>query len=59
MSSITADLASALSSISRPGEFVTSGRTELFPPKLDVDGVGRIALPLLPVQAEELIALAE
>ncbi|MEL6964767.1 MAG: 2OG-Fe(II) oxygenase, partial [Pseudomonadota bacterium] len=59
MSLITADLASALSSISRPGEFVTSGRTELFPPKLVVDGVGRIALPLLPVQAEELIALAE
>jgi predicted 2-oxoglutarate/Fe(II)-dependent dioxygenase YbiX len=59
MSSITADLASALSSIRRPGEFAISGRTDLFAPKLDVEGVGRIALPLLPVQAEELTALAE
>ena len=59
MSSITAELASALSSVRRPGDFVTSGRTELFAPKLDVDGVGPIALPFLPVQAEQLIAVAE
>ena len=59
MSSITAKLASALGSIHRPGEFAISGKVDLFMPKLDVDGVGRIALPLLPFQAEELIALAE
>ncbi|MDH3663922.1 MAG: 2OG-Fe(II) oxygenase, partial [Alphaproteobacteria bacterium] len=59
MSSITAELASALSSVRRPGDFVTSDRTELFAPKLEVDGVGPIALPFLPVQAEQLIALAE
>src|SRR5260370_41060437 len=32
---------------------------ELLPPRLTVDGVGQIGLPLLPVQAEQLIALAE
>ena len=59
MSSITADLASALSSIHQPGEFATSGSIDLFTPKLDAEGVGRIALPPSPIQAEVLIALAE
>lgn len=44
---------------SREWTFGLSSRTDFFAPKLDVEGVGRIALPLLPVQAEELTALAE
>ncbi len=59
MPSITAKLASALGSVSRPFDFAVSGRVELFAPDLHVEGVGRIALPLLPVQARELVALAE
>ena len=35
------------------------GMAELLAPALEVDGVGPIALPLLPVQAEQLIAVAE
>jgi hypothetical protein len=31
---------------------------EMFAPNLEVDGLGRISLPLLPVQAEQLIAIA-
>jgi predicted 2-oxoglutarate/Fe(II)-dependent dioxygenase YbiX len=59
MPSITAVLASALRSVRRPGDFVTVGRTELLAPRLVVEGVGPIALPLLPAQAAELIARAE
>ena len=28
-------------------------------PTIDIDGVGRIAFPILPVQAERLVAIAE
>ena len=59
MPSITAKLASALGSVRRPFAFAVSGRAELLAPDLHVEGVGRIALPLLPVQAQELVALAE
>ena len=59
MPSITAKLASALSSVRRPFAFAVSGRAELLAPDLHVEGVGTIALPLLPVQARELVALAE
>ena len=59
MSSIATDLADALGTIDRPGDFFASGTVELLTPRLEVDGVGLIALPLLPVQAEQLIAAAE
>ena len=59
MSTITADLASLLATVLRPGDFYTSGTTELLPPALRVDGVGPVALPLLQMQAEKLIAVAE
>jgi hypothetical protein len=59
MSTITADLASLLATVLRPGDFYTSGTTELLPPSLRVDGVGPVALPLLQMQAEKLIAVAE
>ena len=59
MSAITTDLAEELSTVRRPGDFFTFGMAEILAPRLEVDGVGVIALPLLPVQAAELIAVAE
>src|SRR5215468_1829890 len=59
MAGICEELAELLSRVQRPGDFFASGRLELLPPRLNVDGVGQIALPLLPVQAAQLIALAE
>lgn len=44
---------------SHPGEFYASGTLDMHPFQLHVEGLGRIAMPLLPVQAEELVALAE
>ena len=59
MSSITTNLAALLSTVRRPGDFVTSGKIEILAPRLEVDGVGLVALPLLPMQAEQLVAVAE
>ena len=59
MTAIAADLAVLLAKVNRPGDFFTSGTTELLAPSMQVDGVGPIALPLLQVQAEQLIAVAE
>src|SRR5271165_354172 len=59
MSSVTTELATLLSTVLRPGDFFVSGTTELLAPLLEVDGVGPIALPLLPIQAEQLISVAE
>jgi len=59
MSSITNQLDEILQTIKRPGDFYVSGTSEVFAPSLDVTGVGTIALPLLPVQAEQLISVAE
>ena len=58
MAAITTTLAKILQQIERPGDFYASGVTEIFTPSIAVDGVGSIALPLLPVQAEQLIAVA-
>jgi hypothetical protein len=51
MSSLTTELAEMLSTVQRPGDFYTTGTTDIFAPSLEVAGVGPIALPLLPVQA--------
>jgi predicted 2-oxoglutarate/Fe(II)-dependent dioxygenase YbiX len=59
MSSIATALLNCLRSVERPGDFCVGGLRDVFMPALDVDGVGRIALPLLPVQAERLVAVAE
>ena len=59
MPGICEELAELLRTVRRPGDFFASGRLELQTPRLTVDGVGQIALPLLPVQAEQLIAAAE
>src|SRR5437588_4826697 len=59
MSALTTTLAALLSTVRRPGDFVTAGTTELLAPRLEVEGVGPVALPLLPVQAEQLKTIAE
>jgi hypothetical protein len=59
MSSIGAALLNSLRSVERPGDFCVGGIREIFMPALDVEGVGRIAFPLLPVQAEQLVSIAE
>jgi hypothetical protein len=56
---ICQELAEALSTVQRPGDFYTSGSLGLPVPRLEVEGVGQIAFPLLPVQGEQLIAVAE
>jgi hypothetical protein len=58
MSSIAAKLLDRLRSIERPGDFCVGGIREVFMPAIDVDGVGRIAFPILPAQAERLVAIA-
>jgi predicted 2-oxoglutarate/Fe(II)-dependent dioxygenase YbiX len=59
MSPIGARLLDILRSIERPGDFCVGGIREIAMPTIDVDGVGRIAFPILPAQAERLVAIAE
>ena len=59
MSSIVSDLAALLTGVERPGDFYTGGTEEIFSPRIEVDGVGPVALPLLQVQIEALMAAAE
>src|SRR5580658_10985978 len=59
MSSICIELVELLSTVRRPGDFCTSGTIELLAPSLEVQGVGTVALPLLPLQAKQLAAVAE
>ena len=59
MSSIQSELAAVLTTIRRPGDFFASGSIEFLAPQLEVEGVGQIALPLLPTQAKQLVAAAE
>src|SRR5882672_2784788 len=59
MSFLTTELAKVLSTVERPGDFFASGTVEMLAPRLEVEGVGPVALPLLPVQAEQLVAVAE
>ncbi len=58
MSTIGAKLLESLRSVERPGDFCVGGIREIFTPAIDVDGVGRIAFPILPAQAERLVAIA-
>ena len=55
---ITHELAEILGNVDRSGDFCASGRVEFLAPRLEVDGVGPIALPLLPAQAKQLIKTA-
>jgi predicted 2-oxoglutarate/Fe(II)-dependent dioxygenase YbiX len=59
MSSIGTKLLNSLRSVERSGDFCVGGVREAFMPTIDVDGVGRIAFPILPFQAERLVAIAE
>ncbi|NEV63325.1 2OG-Fe(II) oxygenase [Thiorhodococcus minor] len=59
MTTVTTTIADVLASVHRPGAFYATGTLDIHLPRLEVAGVGRIALPLLPVQAEQLIALAD
>src|SRR5262245_50732898 len=59
MSSLPTELAEILNTVQRPGDFYTTGTTDIFAPSLEVAGVGPIALPLLPVQVQQLIAVAK
>ena len=52
-------LAEIFESIQRPGTFYASGVAEIHAPSLKVEGVGQIALPLLPIQAEQLVKVAD
>jgi len=56
---LATELASLLSTVRRPGDFFTAGTIELLAPSLEVEGVGPVALPLLPAQAKQLIGVAE
>jgi 2-oxoglutarate-Fe(II)-dependent oxygenase superfamily protein len=59
MSSITTKLAELLGTVCRPGDFFAAGTIEIPAPRLEVEGVGLVALPLLPIQAGQLVAVAE
>jgi hypothetical protein len=59
MSSIGTALLDSLRSVERPGDFCVGGIRQIFMPTIDVHGVGRIAFPILPVQAERLVAIAK
>ena len=58
MAPLTTELAAILHTVQRPGDFYTAGTIDIFAPRLEVAGIGPIALPLLPVQAQQLIAVA-
>jgi predicted 2-oxoglutarate/Fe(II)-dependent dioxygenase YbiX len=58
LKAITRELAQIIPTIRCHGDFYASGQSEIVMPNLDVEGVGRIALPLLPVQAAQLVAVA-
>ena len=59
MSDFANALAELLARVQRPGGFHVTGSFDIHPPRLEVDGVGPIALPLLPAQAEQIIQVAE
>jgi hypothetical protein len=59
MTPFPADLAALLATVRRPGDFFAAGTAELLAPLLEVEGVGAMALPLLPAQALQLAAVAE
>lgn len=59
MSTITTEFAAALGAVNQPADYFVAGTERMYAPGLTVAGVGQIALPLLPAQAEQLIAVAE
>lgn len=58
MPSIGASLLACLCPVERPGDFCVGGTKQILMPTIDVEGVGRIAFPLLPVQVDQLVVIA-
>jgi hypothetical protein len=59
MSDLPNALATILSGVQRPGDFQAGGTLDMHPFLLEAAGVGPLALPLLPAQAEQRVAVAE
>lgn len=59
MDSINDLLAAVLQTVRTPGDFFAAGACALHVPLIEVDSVGAIALPVLPAQVAQLIAVAE
>ncbi|MFB1486645.1 MULTISPECIES: 2OG-Fe(II) oxygenase [unclassified Thiocapsa] len=56
---LTRSLATLLGEVERPGDFHATGTLDMHPPRIQVEGVGTLSLPLLATQAEALVAQAE
>jgi hypothetical protein len=56
---LTRSLATLLGEVERPGDFCATGTVDMHPPRIQVDGVGALSLPLLAAQAEALVAQAD
>ncbi len=56
---LATELASLLGTVRRPGDFFAAGTAELLAPSLAIEGVGPVALPLLPEQAGRIVGMAE
>lgn len=56
---LTQHLATLLTLVERPGDFHATGTIDMHPPRIEVEDVGTLSLPLLPSQAEAIIARAE
>lgn len=59
MNTINDTLAAILATVRTPGDFYATGTRALHFPRIEVDGFGPIALPMLPEQSERLIDVAE
>src|SRR3984893_871744 len=56
---IVSRLAEVLGTVRRPGDFHACGAIEIPALRLEVDGFGVVALPLLPAPVKQLVATAE
>ncbi len=59
MSSINNELISILNKVQRPGDFYVSGTREIFAPRLEIEDIGQISLPLQMAQTEQIINAGE
>lgn len=59
MPDLPSQLAELLCTVRTPGDFCSAGSIAMPMPRIEVQGVGPIALPLLPIQAEQLVAVAD
>jgi hypothetical protein len=59
MTDINTQLVYILNRVKRPGNFYATGKADLAMPRLEVEGMGSVALPLLPQQLSDLVQVAE